>query len=637
MTEKLSSYRPDIDGLRAVAVLLVLAFHAGAGCTGGFVGVDVFFVISGFLITGILLADLGAEKLTLLGFWERRIRRILPAAAVVLMASFAVGWFWLLPQDFLELGRSVMAQVLMVPNVYFYRTSGYFTQDADLKPLLHTWSLGVEEQFYVMLPFLLLMLRRVRRRSQLMVLAALGLGSLALSVAWSHSHAWANFFFLPTRAWELLLGSCLAAWKPGPKAAPRWLRECLGAAGLVMIFGSAFGYDEKTTFPGLAALLPCGGALLILGSARSGQTLTSSVLSWRPLVFVGLISYSLYLWHWPMLAFARYWAVAPLPWHLRGLLMLAALGLAVLSWRYVECPLRQRRVLRSRRALFTAAGAVTSLLLMAGLAVEWTGGMRSRLPKEVLQFADGSLDHRDYPMVTPEAAERGDFIPLGVASSAVPITLMVWGDSHAWAVMPALDELCQKHGRRAVAAVYPATFPALDYVSTNPHSLRERSPAFHEAVRHYIISQKIPDVLLVATWNGHFDEGNPDQAEQALITTVKTLKAEGVKVWLMKSVPTYPVAIPKALASAVIHGEDPKQVGKPLAEHLKASLTETHIFAKLAAEGAGILDPMTWLSTPEKRCRVSVDGHSLYRDHHHLTVFGAKYIAPIFEPIFESR
>ncbi len=636
MTELRGSYRPDIDGLRAVAVLLVLAFHAGAGCPGGFVGVDVFFVISGFLITGILLAELEAGQLTLLGFWERRIRRILPAAAVVLMVSFVVGWFWLLPQDFLELGRSILAQVLMVPNLYFYRTSGYFTQDADLKPLLHTWSLGVEEQFYLLLPFLLLMLRRVSHKNLRLVLASLGLGSLALSVAWSTSHAWANFFLLPTRAWELLLGSCLAAWKPGPKAAPRWLNECLGAAGLMMIFGGAFGYDEKTTFPGLAALLPCGGAALILGSARSGHTLTFRLLSWRPLVFVGLISYSLYLWHWPLLAYARYWAVDPLPWQARGLLMLAALGLAVLSWRYVETPLRQRRVLQSRRAIFTAAGLCTALLLGAALVVEFTGGMRSRLPDEVLQFADGSQDHRDYPMVSPEAAERGDFIPLGINNPAVHLTLMIWGDSHAWAVMPALDELCQKHGRRAVAAVYPATFPALNYVSTNPHSLRERSPAFHEAVRRFIISQKIMDVLLVATWNGHFDEGNPDQAEQALITTVKSLKADGVRVWLMKSVPTYPVAIPKALAGAVIHGEDPEQVGKPLAEHLKASLTETQIFAKLAAEGAGILDPMKRLSTASGRCRVSSDGRSLYRDHHHLTVFGAGYLTPIFAPIFES-
>lgn len=637
MTEPRGSYRPDIDGLRAVAVLLVLAFHAGAGCPGGFVGVDVFFVISGYLITGILLADLEAEKLTLIGFWERRIRRILPAAAVVLTVSFAVGWFWLLPQDFLELGRSVMAQVLMIPNLHFYRTSGYFTQDADLKPLLHTWSLGVEEQFYLLLPFLLLMLRRVRWKNLRLVMAGLGLGSLALSVAWSHSHAWANFFFLPTRAWELLLGSCLAAWQPGAKSAPHWLQECMGAAGLVMIFGSAFGYDEKTTFPGLAALLPCGGALLVVGSARSGQTLTSSVLSWRPFVFVGLISYSLYLWHWPLLAFARYWAQAPLSWHLRGLLMLAAVVLAVLSWRYVECPLRQRWVLRSRRALFSAAGLVTAGLLAAGLLVERTDGVRSRMPDEVLRLADGSLDHRDYPSVTPEAAERGDFIPLGRVSSAVPISLMVWGDSHAWAVMPALDELCQKHGRRAVAAVYPATLPALGYVGTNPHSLRERSPAFHEAVRRFIAQQKIPDVLLVATWNGHFDEGNPDQAEQALITTVKTLKAEGVKVWLMKSVPTYPVAIPKALAGALMQGADPEQVGKPLAEHLKASATESQIFAKLAAEGAGILDPMQRLTTPAGRCRVSADGRSLYRDHHHLTVFGAGYLAPIFAPIFEGR
>ena len=228
-------YRAHVDGLRAVAVLPVLFFHADLGFTGGYVGVDVFFVISGFLITGLILRDLDAGKFSIVKFWERRVRRIMPALAVVVLASLAAGWFLLLPQGFKELGESAVAQTLLSSNIYFWIKSwigvGYFTPDAEVKPLLHTWSLAVEEQFYLFFPFLLLALKRIARHSIVPAILLLAGISFALSVWCSYRYPSANFYLLPTRAWELLIGSFLAAIPVQQRITARWLTESLSWGG----------------------------------------------------------------------------------------------------------------------------------------------------------------------------------------------------------------------------------------------------------------------------------------------------------------------------------------------------------------------------------------------------------------------
>jgi peptidoglycan/LPS O-acetylase OafA/YrhL len=284
-----AGYRPDVDGLRALAVLTVILCHAGLGCPGGFVGVDVFFVISGFLITSLLSREISEGQFSLVAFWERRIRRIFPTIFVVVLATLIAGWFLYLPEDFLTLGKSALAQTVLLANVFFFRKTGYFEDAADTHPLLHTWSLAVEEQFYLLFPLLLFFLTRCGRKSLVGGIAFLGVGSFALSVVGSYSHPAATFYLLPSRAWELMMGALLAVLPDGRKPT-RWLNEAAGLAGLGLILFSVFTYTSLTRFPGVAALPPCLGAALIIFSGRSKITLVGRGLVWRPLVFIGLIS-----------------------------------------------------------------------------------------------------------------------------------------------------------------------------------------------------------------------------------------------------------------------------------------------------------------------------------------------------------
>lgn len=302
-------YRPEIDGLRAIAVVVVVLYHAGLGTTGGFVGVDVFFVISGFLITSLILKDLEAGTFTLAGFWERRIRRIMPALSCLILATLMAGWIVLLPSDYVALGRSAFFQGLFAANIYFWRNTGYFDGVAEEEPLLHTWSLAVEEQFYLIFPLLmvgLFALPRFRRRGALLSFFGLCIVlSLGVSVWGVVNRPVATFYLLPTRAWELLLGASVAVL-PGPAviAGPGFagrlrlangFREVLSVAALMGILVPCWLYTSATPFPGLAAAPPCMAAgLFIWVTGRrhpeSRLPLAARFLSARPVVFVGLIS-----------------------------------------------------------------------------------------------------------------------------------------------------------------------------------------------------------------------------------------------------------------------------------------------------------------------------------------------------------
>ena len=366
-------YRRDIDGLRAFAVLPVILFHAGlAPFSGGYVGVDVFFVISGFLITSIILKDLERGTFSVWQFYERRARRILPALFVMTAVCIPVAWVLFRPFLFREFAQSVAAVSVYASNFLFWEKSGYFDTAAELKPLLHTWSLAVEEQYYLVVPFLMLLLWRLGRRSLLWTLVALALASLALSHWMAGAFPMANFYLLPSRAWELLAGALCAFVLAGG----REYRSDLGAGlGLALIVGAVLVYTPETPFPSLYALAPVGGTALVILCAGRG-TLVARMLGWAPLVGIGLISYSAYLWHQPLFAFTR----TALIFEPEPLLMLAlsglSLGLGWLSWRFVERPFRQPMSARdpggpargpwlaTRRGVFGAT-AVASLGFLA--------------------------------------------------------------------------------------------------------------------------------------------------------------------------------------------------------------------------------------------------------------------------------
>jgi peptidoglycan/LPS O-acetylase OafA/YrhL len=289
------SYRRDIDGLRGIAVLLVLAFHLGTSkCSGGFIGVDVFFVISGYLISSIILSEISASRFSLLSFYERRIRRIAPALFVMMLVTSLLAYKFFLPAELEQFAKSLLASTFSISNLYFFHQSGYFEGPAAMKPLLHTWSLAVEEQFYIFLPLFLIAVRRFFPDRQRVLILSVAIASFCVSV-WGAFHDPSRTFYLAhSRAWELLLGT-LIALDMFPRFSNAIWRNAASMAGLSSILLAAVIYDRTTPFPGAAALVPCLGAALIIAAGRSGPSIVSRLLSLSPIVFVGMISYSLYL------------------------------------------------------------------------------------------------------------------------------------------------------------------------------------------------------------------------------------------------------------------------------------------------------------------------------------------------------
>jgi peptidoglycan/LPS O-acetylase OafA/YrhL len=366
-------YRPEIDGLRAVAILPVMLFHAGfEWFSGGYVGVDVFFVISGYLITSIILEEISAGRFSVAGFYERRARRILPALFFVLLGTTVAGWIWMVPSAFEEYSRALIAVVLFLSNVYFWRTEDYFEPTADLNPLLHTWSLAVEEQFYIVFPLFMLIAWRFGSGPTFWALAALSLLSLLLAEWGAHNRPSANFFLLPTRGWELGVGAACAFVR---RAAPPRANALLSALGLALIVLSVLAFDAETPFPSLYATAPVGGAALIILCGGAG-TPVARLLSLRLLVGIGLISYSAYLWHQPLFALARARTGAYPPPELMAALALATFPLAYLTWRFVEQPFRRRPtpVLASRGSVFAGSAVAAAALLGTGLHGQLSDG-----------------------------------------------------------------------------------------------------------------------------------------------------------------------------------------------------------------------------------------------------------------------
>lgn len=630
------SYRPEIDGLRAVAVIAVLLFHGGFGCPGGYVGVDVFFVISGFLITSLIWKDLENGSFSFAHFWERRARRIVPALVGVTLATLVGGWFLLLPPDFKTLGQASAAQSLFLANVHYWRDSNYFAAAAVEKPLLHTWSLAVEEQFYLLVPLLLWSIfRAVRLRNRTALISLLGTGftvSFVLSVyALSRSPAF-TFYLLPTRAWELLLGSLLAfaplhsAWSNR-----RGWREGVALLGLLLILVPVFRYNAETPFPGLAALPPClGTALIIWANGRDDKTmptLTGTVLAWKPVVFIGLISYSLYLWHWPFLAFSHYLAVVPpSPPERAGLL---ALGLvcAILSWKYVETPFRVRKLAASRPAMFRYAGAGLAAIFVWGLLCLQQQGFPQRFSPQVQKFAAAELDMGLTDELTLSDVRADKLIRIGVANPALRPQVLVWGDSHAMSALPAVDALLKEKGMAGRAATHSVTAPVLDWFFPSEHGLDKASLPYNDAVFSVIEKQKITDVILVAFWTKYTAPGGSQTAafEAALVKTTQRLVAINVQPWILLDVPLQPFSVPRVLARSAASRTEITQLCATPSSQDQNDLFKPETLAAIRAAGGRVLNPKpAFLDATGHYYKIQANNTALYRDGQHLTPEGAR-------------
>ena len=454
------NYRPDIDGLRTIAVVPVVLFHANVhGFTGGYVGVDIFFVISGFLITTIIHRELGEGRFSILRFYERRARRILPALFAVMAVGLIAGWFLLAPSDYDRMGQSMLSALLFVSNMWFWQNSGgYFDGATDYLPMLHTWSLAVEEQFYIFFPLLLMLLHRIGRRLLLPVIVLLVAGSLVLAIWATPRMPSASFYLLPTRIWELGIGSLLALGLL-PSAAPKALREVVGALGLVGVLAPVFVYDGSTTFPGVAALPPVLGAAMLIWAGTAGPVLASRLLSLRPMVWIGLISYSLYLWHWPIMAFARnrLFTVELEPmWQV--MTVLASLVAGWVSWRFIERPFRVpvRAGGMGQGRIFALSGAGMAVLGGMAGALALTDGIATWRFDEKERAVLASLEEA----YTPIQGCFGRLAPdqlcvFGTDDPHIPVSWVLWGDSHAATFLPAFETLARKKAARHFSLVRP--------------------------------------------------------------------------------------------------------------------------------------------------------------------------------------
>jgi len=631
-------YRPEVDGMRAVAIIAVLLYHAGLGLPGGFMGVDVFLVISGYLITSQIVGDLESCEFTLVRFWERRVRRILPAAVVMVSITLAAGWFLLLPDAYSRLAGSAAWQAVFGANFYFWITSDYFTSAAGVLPLLHTWSLAVEEQFYLLFPVILWACYRLlslrKRTAYLALFAAAAVASLTLSVAAVRHRPLVAFYLLPGRAWELLMGSFVAllpASVSPSRVAWRNVADCLGIAA---ILGPCFLYTRGTPFPGLAAIPPCLGTALIIWAGRiplpdgHRRLPVERLLASGPVVFVGLISYSLYLWHWPLFAATNYLVFGPQPLVLRVSLAALAVLLAVISWRIVETPLRMRRVLPSRTAIFLGGALGTGVVLSVATVIHHEKGFPSRFPRDAIEISRSCLDARFRRELTLAEIKAGRFVPIGKPASEDPIELLVWGDSHAMAAATAFDRMLLERGVSGRLATHSSTAPVLGAYWHEDYGLNEDAIDFNEAIFDFIRTRRIRHVVLVAHWRRYADAKGTRPLAAALQTTVQRLAAGGTKPQIMLDTPYPGFNAPRAAAFMAIRQCDFSQL-LTTAEILRrtAAGIDARCLAKLEALGATILDPKpAFLDADGKHFKIIQEGQCLYFDDHHLSVAGAELV-----------
>lgn len=488
-------YRPEIDGLRAIAVATVVLFHARAPFFGGgYIGVDIFFVISGFLITGILIQDIEARRYSLTEFYVRRARRILPALFVMLAACIPVAWVWMLPADFADFGRSIAAAALFLSNVHFSRHADYFSTAAELQPLLHTWSLAIEEQFYLVFPPLLfLLVTRGGRRIALIVLGVIALASLALAEVGWRIRPEENFFFTPSRIWELLAGSLAAL---GIRLRPQAPRGGPAALGLAMILVSLLLLPGMPS-PSLATLLPVLGAVLVLVWGGQG-TRVGQILSLRPVVWLGLISYSTYLWHQPLMAFTRLRLAEEPRAGVMALLVIASVLLGWLSWRWVEQPFRGGAPLLAGRRLPLATAVVGIVLFSAaGIGIRKAEGFPERMPwaTELLAGRERYRGHcltadNDPPPIHPVRT-------CAAGESGPQVAIM--GDSHATSLAPPLQAMLTGMGIGSYVSGYAGCPPVPGLVRLD--KLPSRScDAYNRAYLDWLEQSGVRTVVLAARW-----------------------------------------------------------------------------------------------------------------------------------------
>ena len=622
-----SKYRQDIQGLRAVAVGAIVIFHAfPAALPGGFVGVDIFFVISGFLITGIIYRDIERGTFSLADFYRKRVRRIFPALFVMLAVTLGVGYLLLSPQAYGELGRNTLSSVFFVSNIDFWRTSGYFDRAAELRPLLHTWSLAVEEQFYIVFPVCLVLVMRFARAWVLPLLGLAFLMSLGLSEWWLSrpEPGMAAYFLTPFRVYELLLGSAVAIAPSLTIFNRQEVRTFSVALGLAMIIAAVALLSSQIRFPGVTALLPTIGVALILYAGRAGDSPPARLLTSAPLLFVGAISYSLYLWHWPIFAYLR---ITSQPGHPEPIAVFAAAGLAVglaaLSYRFVEQSFAGRNTAVTPFLTLGGLGMAISALI-AGFVWQ-SDGVPSRFTPGTLQLFAASED------ISPDRyrCHRISFsydktCVLGVAGVAADT--VIWGDSHGVELAYALGELAAPAGR-AVRQITGSACPPMPDVNFPDRPICRA--ANDERLASLAVDDTVDRVILTMNAEEYLYAKGIALAvlHASLAKTVTKLRASEKEILLIGQIPNQHMDVPAVAGQLVHRGVDPSKVGMPRAEIDRAAVQWNTVLKNLAEQdGVDFVDLTPILCGPEV-CPIVSDSEALYFNATHISMSAARRVA----------
>ena len=609
-------YRREIDGLRALAVLPVILFHAGFDeFSGGFVGVDVFFVISGYLITKIILSDLERGAFSLVDFYERRARRILPALFFMMLVCLPFAWLWLLPSDMKDFSQSLAAVAVFGSNVLFWRESGYFSTAAEFKPLLHTWSLAVEEQYYLIFPILLMVFWGLGKRRLVIVLGFLFVASLAIAQWASYSMPAAAFYLLPFRGWELLIGGFAAFYlgRVDREEFGKRSQELGGWLGVSLIFFAIVFFDKATPFPGFYALVPTLGTVLVILFATK-QTTVGRFIGNKAFVGIGLISYSAYLWHQPLFAFARHAGHSKSGDIVFGLLSIAAIGFAYLSWRFVESPFRSRSVI-GRWKVFALALSFSLFFVIAGYSGHTKNGFEGRFSRilhgdvghvEFFKYMDANFVDCESKPITEQALWWDGFIRCKQSMKGVPEVVLV-GDSHAEHLFLGLAESIPE---KNVAFYIQAGLPYMG----NP----EFDTIFSEVLRN----TNVRHIFLTVHYFGRVDaQGNG--LYDGFSTTIKALRGAGKSVTLVGDIPVFEYD-PSACVYSRKKMETSCAIGVEDARRQRARYDAS--LSKLATEYGLRYVRLDESLCSDGECAMFKGDSILYRDSNHLNIAGSKMV-----------
>ena len=644
-------YRKDIDGLRSVAIIPVVLFHAGLSfLSGGYVGVDVFFVISGFLITSVIMRGLDSGKFSFAHFYERRARRLLPALFVVLAFSLIAGLFIMSPIQYRDMGTAIIATVFYLANILLWSRSGYFQSSSEYDPMLHMWSLSVEEQFYIFYPILLLVIVRSLKRNPLAIVALISAASFALAVWGVRNVPNPTFFWLPTRAWELGLGALVALSSIGTSWSST-TRHSIGLTGLIFILFAITFYDPLTPFPGLAALPPVLGTAMIIAAGRGGENLIGRFLSMPPLVGIGLISYSLYLWHWPVLVFLNiHFGLHQVPIWAIASGVVASFILAYLSWRFIEQPFRSSSGF-NRHQIFTFSGAGIAAATVVGFALWSTQGLDMRFDKDT-NAAFQAAEYNPYRkrcmgLRTPDAL-------CNLGDSDASISFVLWGDSHGMSAAHGFDVAAKVQHKRGLLASHSDCPPVLGLTGSPLHN-GASCEKFRDIMLTFIEAEPaITDVILHARWARYSEPGldweigapprfeltNSDlqpfngevysrnYLDEGLLALIKRLKQSGKTIHLIEGVPEQAFEVAYAVGRRLGFNTD-----LPPAMATDHAVHRERIFDRIgsALDEAGVHRQTITSKFCSDECIYVLEKTPLYQDDNHLSLSGSVFAFSNFD------